>query len=386
LNLTLCDVANSCGKAVDFFGVLQRLYTLFAGSTKRWQILKDNVKGFSRKSLSTTRWESRIESVKPLRFNIVEIREALLQLAEIDKDPKIRSGAKSLATYELGDFEFLMSMVIWYEILYAFNKVSKLLQSDDMQIDVAIAEVKGLMAWVEHFRENGFTDAIIAAKEIADTLQVEPVFPERRQIQRKRFFDENISESAPSTSGEEYFRVHYFLYIVDQARGSLNKRFEQYQHYDDIFGFLFSSDNLKSLADNDLKAACINLETILRHGEISDVDGEDLFRELKLLREILPREKRTARDILNFLQGRNSCPVVRVAYRILLTVPVTVASAERSFSKLSLLKSYLRSTMSQERLNGLALISIENEHLGKINCDKLIDDFAAKKARRSIFK
>lgn len=73
LNLTLCDVANSCGKAVDFFGVL-RLYILFAGSTKQWQILNDNVKGFSLKSLSTTRWESRIESVKPLRFNVIEIR------------------------------------------------------------------------------------------------------------------------------------------------------------------------------------------------------------------------------------------------------------------------------------------------------------------------
>ena len=31
LNLTLCDLANSCTKALDFFGVLQRLYTLFAG-------------------------------------------------------------------------------------------------------------------------------------------------------------------------------------------------------------------------------------------------------------------------------------------------------------------------------------------------------------------
>ena len=35
-----------------------------------------------------------------------------------------------------------------------------------------------------------------------------------------------------------------------------------------------------------------------------------------------------------------------IAYRILLTIPVIVASAERSFSKLKLIKSYLRSTMS----------------------------------------
>ena len=51
-------------------------------------------------------------------------------------------------------------------------------------------------------------------------------------------------------------------------------------------------------------------------------------------------------------------------YIILLTIPVTVATAERSFSKLKLIKSYIRSTMSQERLNGLAILSIEKHMLG----------------------
>uniref|UniRef100_A0A453JCG7 HAT C-terminal dimerisation domain-containing protein n=1 Tax=Aegilops tauschii subsp. strangulata TaxID=200361 RepID=A0A453JCG7_AEGTS len=36
---------------------------------------------------------------------------------------------------------------------------------------------------------------------------------------------------------------------------------------------------------------------------------------------------------------------ISIAYRILFTVHVTVASPERSFSKLKLLKNYLRSTM-----------------------------------------
>ena len=135
--------------------------------------------------------------------------------------------------------------------------------------------------------------------------------------------------------------MHYFLYIVDQAKRSLKRRFEQYRYYDDIFGFLFTSEALNSLNDNDLRAACMNLENVLRLGESLDVDGEDMFREIKLLREILPKEKMIATDILSFLQERNSYPVVRLAYRILLTVPVTVASAERSFSMLKLLKSYL---------------------------------------------
>ena len=50
-----------------------------------------------------------------------------------------------------------------------------------------------------------------------------------------------------------------------------------------------------------------------------------------------------------------------IAYRILLTMRVTIASAERIFLKLKLklIKSYLRSTISQERLTELVILSIE---------------------------
>ena len=100
----------------------------------------------------------------------------------------------------------------------------------------------------------------------------------------------------------------------------------------------------------------------------------------------MPKEIKTSIDILNYLKRMRCFPTASIAYRILLTIPVTVASAEKSFSKLKLLKSYLRSTMLQERLNGLALISIESDFLDKIDYEDLINDFAAKNARRAIFK
>jgi len=70
----------------------------------------------------------------------------------------------------------------------------------------------------------------------------------------------------------------------------------------------------------------------------------------------------------------------------MLTIPVSVASAERRFSKLKLIKSYLRSTMSQQKLNGLALLSIEKDFLNEINYDNLIDNFASQKARKINFR
>ena len=52
-------------------------------------------------------------------------------------------------------------------------------------------------------------------------------------------------------------------------------------------------------------------------------------------------------NILNYIKMLDSFPNTCIAYIILLTIPVTVASVEISFSKLKLIKSYLRSTISQ---------------------------------------
>lgn len=84
-------MANSYTKAVSFFGVVQRVYTLFSSSTKRWQVFKDPVKkapNLTLKTLSPTRWESRVDSVKTIRSQAREIRDALIHLADSSDDPK----------------------------------------------------------------------------------------------------------------------------------------------------------------------------------------------------------------------------------------------------------------------------------------------------------
>ena len=144
----------------------------------------------------------------------------------------------------------------------------------------------------------------------------------------------------------------------------------------------------KSISEDKLIEHCNQLQSFLEYKEHCDIYGDELFQELRHLKTILPKDVTKSIDILNTIKSyweEGGFQTVWVAYHILLTISVTVASAKRSFSKLKLRKIYLRTAMSQERLSGLAMISIENEYLDKINYDYLIEEFALKNARRSNF-
>ncbi|KAL5166612.1 Zinc finger MYM-type protein 1 [Glycine soja] len=385
LNLVLCDMANSCPKATSFFGMLQCVYTSFSSSRKRWRILQNHMHSLTLKLLSQTRWEIRIESVKAIKFQTLQIRDVLFELAEASDDPKIKCEADCLANYELKNFEFLLDMTIWYDILFAVNLVSKNLQSKDMCIDEAIEQLKGLLSFFEKYRENGFENALISTKEIAFEMDIEPKFREKCISRKKKQFDENVKDEIVK-SLQESFIIDYFLYIVYKAITTLQSRFEQFKIYEDIFGFLFSVKKLKLLDCTLLKEKCLNLEKSLKHDNLLDVDGLDLFSELNILKEIIGLENDKPIYILNYIKRINSFPNAYIVYRIMLTIPISVASAERNFSKLKIIKTYLRSTMSQQRLNKLALLSIEKEMLNEINYDNLIDNFTSQKAQKINFK
>ena len=94
------------------------------------------------------------------------------------------------------------------------------------------------------------------------------------------------------------------------------------------------------------KKNCLNLECFLTHETYSDINGLDLFLELKVLKEILQINENSLIKVLNYIKRLESFPNACITFRILLTIHVTVAATERSFSKLKLIKSYLRSTMS----------------------------------------
>lgn len=78
-------------------------------------------------------------------------------------------------------------------------------------------------------------------------------------------------------------------------------------------------------------------------------------------------------------------PNTVISLRILLTLPISVASGERLFSKLKIIKNYLRSTMVQHSLNNLSIIAIEHEILDNLDMKHIITEFSNMKARKFQF-
>ena len=94
------------------------------------------------------------------------------------------------------------------------------------------------------------------------------------------------------------------------------------------------------------KNTVLNLKIFSNMMLPNDIDGLDLFSELNVLKEILQIKDYTPIDILNYIKRLDSFLNTCIAYRILLIIHITVASIEKSFSKLKLIKTYLRSIMS----------------------------------------
>lgn len=75
LNLVVNDTAACCLQAVDFFSTIQEVYNFFSASTSRWDVLKQHIgeSGLTVKPLSDTRWESRVDALKPIRDQLGDV-------------------------------------------------------------------------------------------------------------------------------------------------------------------------------------------------------------------------------------------------------------------------------------------------------------------------
>lgn len=78
-------------------------------------------------------------------------------------------------------------------------------------------------------------------------------------------------------------------------------------------------------------------------------------------------------------------PTIEIVLRIIATTLVTVTFTERSFSRLKIIKTYLRNSKTQDRLSVLAILSIKNDVAHSLDYSALIKDFSLRKSRKYQF-
>uniref|UniRef100_A0ACD5TRC2 Uncharacterized protein n=1 Tax=Avena sativa TaxID=4498 RepID=A0ACD5TRC2_AVESA len=238
-------------------------------------------------------------------------------------------------------------MVIWHDILFAINAVSKKLQSPSMCVDSTLQQIEGILYFFDKYRNEGFATSLTIAKKIASDMGIEPLFPIKRRVTRTKQFDEPDYDEEILLA-EKAFEVNYFLVMVDVAKVSLKTRFEELTVFKNIFGFLLSSKDLKLLNDVELGKSCDRfVKTFSRKvscdaeqvpcdaeqssGDVErvscDVEPDDLFSELRLLQMTLPESDvpMHAMEIFEFVRDIDCFPNILIAYRILFTIPVTIA-------------------------------------------------------------
>ena len=92
LNLVGVDSAESCKKAITFFGTIQQVYNFFSSSPRRWEVLKKHHHGISLHNISKTRWSARIDDVKPVAFHLKSLLLAVneFELCSLSVDAQIQ--------------------------------------------------------------------------------------------------------------------------------------------------------------------------------------------------------------------------------------------------------------------------------------------------------
>ncbi|XP_064101016.1 uncharacterized protein LOC135211682 [Macrobrachium nipponense] len=237
-----------------------------------------------------------------------------------------------------------------------------------MQLDVAVDLLTKAKTFPTNYRRTGFASAQASAKEAV---------LKRLRTTNKHFAYEAPHE--PIADAMKRLEATFLNVVVDTVTESLTDRFETLGLMRDRFGVLL---NFQKLDDQALSNQCDNLCMTLGTGNESDIDGKELAVAVKNLSS-LPSDDMTALKLLTFLHKKHLeelYPNLWVALRIACTLPVTVAaSAERSFSKLKLIKTNLKSSMGQDRLTGLAIININHEVGKQVSFEDIIDDFVSKK-------
>ncbi|XP_065682505.1 uncharacterized protein LOC136095772 [Hydra vulgaris] len=319
------------------------MYNLFSSSPQRWAILKQHLP-VSLHGMSKTRWSARINGVKSVAQHLNSVRSALNEIGVLHLTAQAKMELNAIQKY-ISKFDCILMSSIWMKLLTMIHQTNLIIKARHATLDIEKDNIKNLCNDIQRLREQ-FDKILNESKFVARNIGVSCEFLTNRHF--------------PSQDDVElYYKINVYFVIIDSIKSGLTQQFQSLQEICKLFGFL---SQFKNLNDEDLVLAAQHFQHKYDKEISQELENEVLFFKRfyganfkldctpnKLLEEILG------------LGLSGVFPNITIALRIFISLPASIASGERTFNVLKQIKNYHRSTLGQERLNGLAMLNI--------NCD-----------------
>lgn len=280
-------------------------------------------------------------------------------------------------------------LVLCNEIFGPCEEVAKVLQGIDMTVNDAVKSTELLRRTIRSKRTDEFAQEIHQlALDKAQELQLKLPKESRDANAPARLRQGGTGRVHKFTIAEQWRKS--LFECIDLVDSEIARRFDQPGMlltakrerlvFDAASGRLSGKANAVDVADLEL-VDLVNCERL--------VHQLGLFADLFRVGDAAPPTNMNS--LLKYFQQMD--PTMQSLFSeikrlmiLTVTAPVTVASTERSFSALRRLKTWTRSTMTEQRLTQLAIMHINKDDLDNVHQEKLVDEFVARTSERiSVF-
>lgn len=260
------------------------------------------------------------------------------------------------------------------EIFDRIETLNRDLQKSELCVVDSYRKIEAVTYTLEASRDSKFQSIWLNSIKYAKEFDIEePVLPRQRKIP-KRVNDSNVENHTFSTP-EDYFRKIYYE-IFDQVICSLKSRFDT------------KSAKFYKTLEKFILGEAVDLTKIIKFYK-GDFDEFRLNSDKDMALCMMKRKEknpRSLKDVVEFLRENEWCMELVPEYvrfiRLLVTIPGSSCSNERSFSVLRRVKNYVRSTMHQKRLNHVAILHAYPDAVDKLDLEILMNDFISRNSKR----
>lgn len=372
LNLAFQDSISCIPQCRDAMNQVRELINFVRDSPKRlaWFSSLQQQDAGALRPLCPTRWTMRICSVKSVLDNYNEL---LCFLEEVSQADHSEAGSKcSGYAKQLSTFSMYFSLKMLYTVFSRSETLAHLLQSPKLSLAKAEKMVDSLSSiWKCLRSDSSFSMLWQSVMAEAESIGIEPpVLPRQRRIPRR--LDDAPQSQHNDERVEDFYRRLYFA-TVDSAIACLSQRFSSpaFKMACDIEALFIEVINTSTDTADEGWQTSTQLRNILSHYD-NDIDASRLILHLSMLRDLCrsahpPISVADTNDVIQIFNGNDvwsqMLSEVINLLQLYLTLPVTSCTAERSFSSLRRLKTFLRSTVTQKRLNHIAILHCHRDQM-----------------------